>query len=75
VCFYLSIYQQQILHFHGPYWTYNLPFTILSPSRRATIISKKIAQITPKKVLMFAPLLAKRVWYGLPDSGGWFIRP
>lgn len=57
VFFYLSLYQQQILHY-SPVKTgvHNLPFTIFI-AIAATITSKKIAKISPKSILIFGPLL------------------
>ncbi len=57
VFFYLSLYLQQILGY-SPTQTglHNLPFSIFI-AITATITSKKIAKIAPKRILMFSPLL------------------
>jgi len=57
VFFYLSIYMQGVLQY-SPVTTglLNLPFTIFI-GITAAIVSKKIAQISPKLVLVIAPLV------------------
>ena len=57
VFFYLSIYLQQILHY-SPVKTgvHNLPFTLFI-GIAAAITSKKVAELSPKRILMFSPLL------------------
>jgi hypothetical protein len=57
VFFYLSLYLQQVLG-NSPVVTglFNLPFTICI-AITATIVSKKVAQISPKRILIFSPLV------------------
>lgn len=57
VFFYLSLYLQQVLQF-SPVSTglHNLPFTFFI-AISATLASKKIAKISPKTILIAAPLL------------------
>ncbi len=57
VFFYLSLYLQQILHY-SPVKTgvHNLPFTLFI-GITAAITSKKVAEIMPKRILIFSPLI------------------
>ncbi|HEX8182817.1 MAG TPA: MFS transporter [Candidatus Saccharimonadales bacterium] len=76
VFFYLSLYLQQILEY-SPVKTgvHNLPFTFFI-ALTATIASKKVAQVSPKKILIFAPLLtaAGLAYFArIPVSGNYLV--
>jgi EmrB/QacA subfamily drug resistance transporter len=75
VFFYLSIYEQQILHF-SPVKTglANLPFTLVI-GIVAGVVSRVIAKTGPKKILMVAPFfMAAGLYYftHIPVNGSYF---
>jgi EmrB/QacA subfamily drug resistance transporter len=76
VFFYLSLYLQQILQY-SPVKTgvHNLPFTLFI-AIAATIASKKVGSVSPRRILIFSPLMvaAGLAWFSRVPVQGDYVR-